>query len=191
MRFIFYLVYISVIAVGVGLGLSYYALTDGRLVGARQIGPWLAWPDTGGPNPDPYTRAYLARQGMLQLGASEGLQFTAETDSDDQALERACTYVIDGKTPTAAMWTLVAVDEAGRNIATSKDLIYLDSMNLSRAADGSATIAVGPALSPGDWLEIGGHGPFRLVLSLYDTPIVGGLDWTNTEMPSITRVRCS
>ncbi len=191
MRFIFYLLYSSAIALALGLGLSWYALTDGRLVGARQIGPWLAWPETGEAHPDPYTRAYLARQGVLQLGASEGLQFVAETDSDGQTLERACTYAIDGKTPVSSLWTLVATDVDGRNVAASGNLMALDSNHLSRAADGSAVIAVGPALSTGDWLEITGSGPLRLVLSLYDTPIVGGLDWSTSEMPSITRRECS
>lgn len=190
MRFIFYLLFSSLVALGLGLGLSYYALTDGRLVGARQIGPWLAWPDTGGAHPDPYTRAYLARRGMLQLGSSEGMQFVAETDSDGQALERACTYLVDGKTPTATLWTLIAVDAAGRNIAASSDLMALDSDHLSRAMDGSVVISVGPSLAPGDWLEIGGAGLFSLVLSLYDTPIVSGLDWSTVEMPSISLERC-
>jgi hypothetical protein len=189
-RFILYLLYASIVALGLGLGLSYYALTDGRLVGARQVGPWLAWPETGGAHPDPYTRAYLARRGNLQLGSSEGLQFVAEADSDGQMLVRSCTYLIDGKTPVATLWTLVAVDEKGRNISTTNDLLYLDSEHLSRAADGSAEIAVGPVLSPGDWLETVGTGPFRLVLVLYDTPLVSSLDWTTAEMPSITRERC-
>ncbi len=191
MRFIFYLLYSSAIALVLGLGLSWYALTDGRLVGAREIGPWTAWPDTGGEHPDPYTRAYLARNGFLQLGTSEGLQFTAETDSDGQTLERSCTYAIDGKTPIATMWTLVATDMDGRNIAASDALLALDSNHLSRAADGSAVISVGPGLSAGDWLEISGNGPFRLLLSLYDTPITGGADWASSEMPTITRRSCS
>lgn len=191
MRFIFYLLYSSAIALALGLGLSWYALTDGRLVGARQIGPWTAWPETGGEHPDPYTRAYLARNGFLQLGTSEGLQFAAETDSDGQTLERSCTYAIDGKTPAASLWTLVAADVNGRNIAVSDTLLALDSNHLSRASDGSAVIAVGPALSAGDWLEIGGRGPFHLLLSVYDTPIAGSPDWTTSEMPTITRRSCS
>ena len=190
MRFVIYLLFSALIALGLGFGLSYYALTDGRLVGARSIGPWLAWPETGGPHPDPYTRAYLARRGTLQLGSSEGLQFIAETDSDGHLLDRACTYFLDGKTPTATMWTLVAVDEHGRNVAASDALIYLDSNHLSRAADGSAMISVGPALAPNDWLEIAGAGPFRIVLDLYDTTLNSGLDWSVAEMPSITRGTC-
>ncbi len=106
-------------------------------------------------------------------------------------LERSCTYAIDGKTPVATLWTLVATDADGRNIAVSDTLLALDSNHLSRAADGSAVISVGPALSAGDWLEIDGDGPFRLLLSLYDTPLTGGLDWSTSEMPTITRRSCS
>lgn len=190
MRFIIYLLYSALIALGIGLGLSFYALTDGRLVGARQIGPWLAWPETGSPRPDPYTRAYLARQGILPLGSTEGLQLIAETDSDGQLLDRACTYVLDGKTPTSTMWTLIAIDESGRNIAASNDLPYLDSLHLSRAADGSAMISIGPDLAPGDWLEIAGTGPYAIALTLYDTTAGTGTDWSSVEMPSITRAGC-
>ena len=59
---------------------------------------------------------------MLQLGIERGLQFVAETDSDGKTLERSCTYRIDGKTPVATLWTLVAVDADGRNIAASDAL---------------------------------------------------------------------
>src|SRR5690554_4236243 len=69
-----------VVALSVGFGTSYYALTDGRLFAAVRVGAWAAWPDVGQPMPDPYSRAYLARTGTLQLGYAEGLQFTASTD---------------------------------------------------------------------------------------------------------------
>ena len=57
------------IALGLGFGLSWYALTDGRYFGAAQIGPWAAWPRAGLPSPDPYTRAYLARTGAFPVSA--------------------------------------------------------------------------------------------------------------------------
>ena len=66
------------------------------LFGAIEIGPWTAWRDVGVPDPDPYTRAYIARTGALQLGASEGLQFVATSDSDNRRLDRDCRYRIDG-----------------------------------------------------------------------------------------------
>src|ERR1700733_2158639 len=95
------------IALVTGFGLSWYALSDGRFFGAYQSGPWTTWLRAGTPAPDPYTRAYLTRNGALQLGLSEGVQFVAPTDSDGQPLSRACRYRIDGNTPTATFWTLV------------------------------------------------------------------------------------
>ncbi len=89
------------VALLVGFGLSWYALTDGRLFGAYQSGPWVAWPQAGSPDPDPYSRAFLSRNGALQLGQSEGLQFVATTDSDGRTLDRICAYRIDGTTPLA------------------------------------------------------------------------------------------
>ena len=71
MRFLINLLLMLVVALAIGFGLSWYALTDGRLFGAAQLGPWIAWPRAGSPAPDPYTRAYLARSGALQLGQGQ------------------------------------------------------------------------------------------------------------------------
>ncbi|MBL8593796.1 MAG: hypothetical protein JNK01_14015, partial [Devosia sp.] len=101
MRFLVHLGAMLLVALVVGFGLSWYALSDGRLFGAIEIGPWSAWRDVGIPAPDPYTRAFIARSGALELGASEGIQFIATTDSDNRRLDRACRYRIDGSTPAA------------------------------------------------------------------------------------------
>ena len=41
------------VALVVGFGLSWYALSDGRLFGAIEIGPWSAWRVVGVPAADP------------------------------------------------------------------------------------------------------------------------------------------
>jgi len=53
LRFLLNLLLMLVVALALGFGLSYYALSDGRLVGAAQIGPWTAWPRAGSPAPIP------------------------------------------------------------------------------------------------------------------------------------------
>jgi hypothetical protein len=189
-RFVFYLLMMIAVALSVGFGLSYYALTDGRLFGVAQVGPWAAWPDVGAPSPNPYTRSHLAREAELQLGQAEGLQFVATTDSDGEVLTRDCAYRIDGKTPLATFWTLVAVDEAGVNIASPESQIAMQSSGIARANDGAIIINVGTRLLPGNWLELTGTGPFRLVLSLYDTAAFSGFS-DDTSMPSILRGDCT
>lgn len=178
------------IALLVGFGLSYYALSDGRLVAAREIGPWTVWPAAGNPRPDPYSRAYVARRGVLQLGTSEGLQFVAETDSDGNVLNANCAYEIAGQTPQSAVWTLVALNHKGRNIAASSTLDYLDSQHVVRTQEEPLLLTVSPYLSGGNWLQITPGGTFRLVLTLYDTPALSGGPGDRAELPDITQTEC-
>ena len=190
MRFVLYLLMLIGIALGVGFGLSYYALTDGRLFGAAQVGPWTAWPDVGAAAPNPYTRGHLAREAALQLGQAEGLQFTATSDSDGAPLTRACSYRIDGKTPLATFWTLVALDADGINIATPDVEPVMRSTGIARANDGSIAINVGTLLMPGNWLELVGEGTFTLELTLYDTAVFSGFS-SDESMPVILRGDCT
>jgi hypothetical protein len=190
LRFLLNLFLMVGIALAVGFGLSYYALSDGRLFGAYQAGPWTAWPQAGAPAPDPYTRAYLSRTGALQLGQSEGLQFVASTDSDGQRLDRRCRYRIDGSTPTATFWTLVPIGADGSLIARPDGPPGFHSARIARANDGSVQLYVSKTLSPLNWLEITGDGSFSLLLTLYDTAIFSGLGSSDTRLPSILREGC-
>lgn len=190
MRFLLNLFAMLAVALVVGFGLSWYALSDGRLFGAYQLGPWTSWTKAGTPAPDPYTRAFLARSGALQLGQSEGLQFVATTDSDNQPLDRACRYRIDGTTPTATFWTLMPADENGASIARPDGPAEFHSNRIARANDGGIQLYVSKTLSPLNWLEITGTGPFELVLTLYDTTIFSGVSTAETRLPSIMREAC-
>lgn len=190
MRFLINLVLMLAVALLIGFGLSWYALTDGRFFGAAQIGPWVAWPRAGSPDPDPYTRAFLARNGALQLGQAEGVQFIATTDSDGQPLERSCRYRIDGTTPTATFWTLVPVAADGAVIARADGPPGFHSARIARANDGSVQLYVSKTLAPLNWLEIGGDGPFQLVLTLYDTTLFTGAGGSGSALPAIIREAC-
>jgi hypothetical protein len=191
LRFVFDLVAMVVIALGIGFGLSWYALSDGRLVGALQSGPWTTWTQAGSPTPDPYTRAFITRNAALQLGQAEGIQLVATTDSDGRPLDRACRYRIDGRTPTATFWTLVPVDAQWASIARADGPPGFQSNRVARANDGSLQLYVSPTLSPLNWLEVAGTGPFSLVLSLYDTVIFSTVGSTETvSLPSIIREAC-
>ena len=179
------------VALAVGFGLSYYALTDGRFFGAFSVGPWEAWPSVGAPSPDPYTRAYLARRGSLQLGLSEGLQFIATADSTGQPLDRSCRYRVEGTTPVATFWTLVPTAPDGTIVSRADGPAAFRSSRIARKGDGEILLYVSKSLAPENWLEITGDGPFQLVLTLYDTSIFSGVGSNVSAMPSITREACT
>lgn len=179
-----------VIAISVGFGASYYALTDGRLIAAVRVGPWAAWPEVGQPTPDPYTRAFLARNGILQLGYAEGIQFTALTDDDGEPLDASCYYSVSGFVPGNSFWTLQATDLEGTNIAASPELMVLQSERIARSGDGHMDVSISPRLAPGNWLPITGGGEFKVELTLYDAAIFSGGNTEIEAMPAIQRVQC-
>lgn len=190
MRFVLNLGLMLTIALAIGFGLSWYALSDGRLFGAYQAGPWVSWTKAGTPNPDPYTRAHLARAAALQLGLAEGLQLVATVDSDNRPLDRSCTYRVDGRTPTATFWTMVPVAQDGASVARTDGPSGFHSARLARANDGSLQLYVGPSPRPLNWLETTGTGPFSLLLSLYDTVYLTGIGANETQLPAIIREQC-
>lgn len=191
MRFVVNLFAMLTVALVVGFGLSYLALTSWSPVGTMKVGPWVAWPEVGAPEPDPYTNAYLTRQAVLQLGRSEGIRFVAGTDSDGRTLDRNCRYRIDGSTPVAAFWTLMAVDEKGVDIARPDGMAEVVGTSLPRPADGSIEVRVSKRLAPGYWYEITGEGRFSLVLTLYDASIFSGLGSQVEKLPAILNEGCA
>jgi hypothetical protein len=181
----------AIIALAIGFGLSWFTLTDGRIPGSTKIGPWVAWQQIGASNPDPYTRAYIARTGSLQLGQSEGLQFIATTDSTGNPLVRNCRYRLAGSTPTASFWTLSALDKTGVNIARPGTQLDLHSARLARDNTGQAILYVSKTLAPYNWLELWGDGPFSLMLNFYDIAAFTSLGSNAASLPQITKETCS
>lgn len=180
-----------IVALGVGFGLSWYALSDGRMFGASQSGPWVSWTRVGVPSPDPYTQAYITRNAALQLGQAEGIQLIATTDSDGRRLDRACRYRVDGRTPTSTFWTLIPVEEGDRSVTRPDGPPGFFSTRIARAPDGSMQVYFSKTLSPLNWVELVGDGPFSLVLTLYDTVIFSGVGGSDaTTLPSIIRESC-
>jgi hypothetical protein len=180
-----------VIAIGGGAGSVWYALEARRGVGAVAVGGWIAHPDVGTPDADPYTKARIAREGILALGRAEGVAFVTERDSGGAPLRAECAYAVEGHVPPTRFWTLFAVDGSQHRLEPGSDrFAAIQSLGLDRAPDDAVSIAIGPRPRPGNWLHVSGSGPMALVLTLYDTPISGGTGFAGLEMPQVRRVGC-
>lgn len=179
------------IAIGGGTASLWYVLSTKDRIGAVTIGGWTAFPDIGTPNANPYSKARVARQGSLSLGRAEGLAFTAERDAGGALLRRECSYRIEGSTLPARFWTLHAADRAGRVVqARDGRASALQSLELLRQPDNTFAIAVDSRPAPGNWLAVSGSGAMRLVLTLYDTPIVGSTGIAEVELPLVIEAGC-
>ncbi|WP_269932224.1 DUF1214 domain-containing protein [Aminobacter sp. HY435] len=180
------------IAIGGGAASVRMVLDRQEGIGAVSVGSWTAFPDIGTPEADPYSKARVARDGILALGRAEGLAFVAERDADGANLRRECTYLIDGSLPVARFWTLYASDKAQNALkpATRRDPA-LHSLEVLRQPDNTIEIAVGAQAVPGNWLAVSGVGEMNLVLTLYDTPIASSTGLSDIQMPRIVRGQCN
>jgi hypothetical protein len=179
------------VAAAVGLGLTWFALTNGTAFGAIKIGAWEAWPKTGTMDIDPYARAAIARTGELPVGLGDGVSFIATTDDAGRPLDGRCDVLVTGTTPQARYWTVTLYDPEGRLVANSLDRQGFTSQELLRKSDGSFDIKVAPRARPGNWLPTGGAERYILALRLYDTPVgIATRSGREAPMPAIIRGAC-
>ena len=71
-RTVFLILATLAIAIGGGAASVWYALQAQEGIGAITIGSWTAYPNMGAPDADPYSKARVAREGVLALGRAEG-----------------------------------------------------------------------------------------------------------------------
>jgi hypothetical protein len=191
-RLLFGLVFAFAVAILVGLGTTWFALTQGAAFGAITIGAWTAWPKTGTADVDPYARAAIARNGELPIGSGDGVAFFALADDRGQPLDGRCDVILRGTTPHARFWTLTLYDRDGQFVANSVDRLGFTSQEILRQTDGSFVIVAAPRARAGNWLPTGGVERYVLVLRLYDTPVgVATRASREAPMPSITAESCS
>jgi hypothetical protein len=170
----------------------WYALNAQDGVGAIRIGQWTAFPEVGTLAADPYSKARVAREGVLALGQAEGLAFVAERDDAGEPLKRECAYTIEGGYPTARFWTLYAADQSLGVIDTGKPRqSALQSYQVLRQPNNSVVISVGNRPAPGNWLLTGGSGKMYFVLTFYDTPIASSTGLSDVTLPRILKAGCN
>lgn len=183
-----------VIALGGGSWLTYQSVTGVERFGGLQVGLWIAFPDFGTPNADPYAKARIARNGSLPLGAAEGVRFFAEKDSNGRDLIFGCDYIIEGSSPIARLWTLYASSNDEVPLSSEDDWpSVLNSRQIVRFGTNAITIRIGPSARPGNWLAVKSTRPgtYHLVLSLYDTPVATNAGLVDMKFPDIRREGCN
>ncbi len=179
---------------GIGVGSAWYMAESAQPLDAIKLGPWVASPNAGTLDADPYSRARLARTGELPLGSGEGLALVARTDSSGRELQSNCIYRVLGQTPQARLWTLSVETADGLPLGVGDGITAVGSDGLFREGNGGLNVVVAPTPHAGIWLVSNGgehsESPIRLVARLYDTPARTVTALTNFVMPAISRERC-
>lgn len=190
MRLVLELLMASTIAVVIGIGSAFYAVEHGHLVDSVWIGDWVASPNAGTPEADPYSAAAFAKTGEVAIGSGEGIAFVAERDNGGQALTADCDYIISGSTPPARLWTLSVIGSNWQSAAHPDGRRGIHSKDVLRDENGEFTITLSKTAKYGNWLPIRAEGQMRAMFRLYDTPITSGSSLIELSMPKVSRGAC-
>jgi len=190
-QWFFQILTVALGVLGMGGFLSWYSIQENHGYGALTVGAWTAWPLAGDANADPYTKAKVAADGEVPLGAAEGLAFYARTDDAGRPLRAQCRYRLRGHTPPARYWTLTAHNSDGLPLRSpGEEIRRLTSETVTRDPDGEMKIEVSQKMAGGNWLETSETEAFYLVIRLYDTPVTGTRGIVDPRMPAIALIEC-
>ena len=198
MRHVVAILISGILGLGAGAGTALWAagMTGPglNLGGGVEAGGWQSDWSIGSPAANPWTRARVARHGLLALSKEEAVYFTRNTDDDGRRLSEACTYRVTGSALPALWWSVTLYDQTSylpRNSdgALSYDRTAADAGGTSEAW--SFEIAPQRPGSGGAWVSSRSAGEFDLTLRLYKpTPELIAAPEDTLPAPSIARLDC-
>jgi hypothetical protein len=167
--------------------------------GNVDVGGWHSDFAIGSRAADPYTRARVARHGLLARAKSEAVYFTRAVDDDGQLLREACTYRLTTGAMPAGWWSITLYNAQSMLPGNSDAALSINAMQdtVGRIGDeivGAgvvATIAPRRPAGSGLWISSRNAGRFDLTLRLYLPSDALLADPTGTLVaPRIERLAC-
>ncbi len=199
-------VYCFAAITGIALGLASAIYMAGLWPGTKpldfgdvEVDGWRSDFAIGSEAANPYTRARVARHGLLALAKTEAVYFTRDTDDRGEPLREDCTYRLSvGKMP--ADWWSVTLYDADSMLPMNDDealSVNLGQDNVARIGDETVGYGLSAVVSPERpdgrdlWISSRGAPTFDLMLRLY-VPSEDLLERPEAVLtpPTIERMSC-
>lgn len=189
--------YLAAVIAGLALGLGSALWLSGLWPGGRNmafgnvdVNGWRTDFATGSEAADPYTRARVARHGLLALAKTEAVYFTRSADDAGAPLREGCSYRLTGGAMPAQWWSVTLYDGQSMLPANTDNAL---SINAEMFGGGAWTAVVAPQRPAGGgaWISSRGAGNFDLTLRLYvPDPALLANPAKTLAPPTITRLEC-
>ena len=119
---------------------------------------------------NPWTRARVARHGLLALTKEEAVYFTRNTDSAGERLIEGCDYRVKGEAMPAQWWSITLYNADSFLPDNTDNALSYDLTDAQAAGDaGTWYFDISPlaSASGAGWVSSRGAGSFDLTLRLY------------------------
>ena len=181
----------AVAGIAAGTGAAIWTVRSGGFGSQAQIGPWRTGTDFGTKEAGAYTRAVVARNGLLALPAREARYYTAAEDDEGRPLDGRCRYRISGGEGGGAWWSLTLYGSDNFLVPNAASIWSVGSAAMAPAERKAWTILAAPDRQPGRWLPTGGVERFDLTLRVYLPGDGGRANLARERLPHIERLDCA
>lgn len=179
------------VGVVLGVGSAVLAIGIGAQAAARTVGGWQINLKAGSSAADPYTRAVIARVGLLALNQSEAVYFFRDRDDAGAPLREGCSYRLSGEDLPARWWSVTLYDAEGFLARNTQDAHSIDATSVVRSVDGAyeALIAKNRGQEQ-NFLAAEAAGQFTLTLRMYNPQPVVTTTPEALVLPRVTVISC-
>jgi hypothetical protein len=181
---------IFIVALVVGIGTAWWALTGIINLVTIKNGPWRVNLNIGTSQTGMYLKAGVARVGLFALNKSEAVYFVALEDSGGQPLSSNCDYRITGRDFDARWWSITVYGEDFHLIANEKNRYSYFGGAIARNEKNEWTVKLSSKPQEGNWLPAGDNKQLVLNLRLYRPGESVYRNPDTIELPRIVKEEC-
>jgi hypothetical protein len=174
------------LALGVGSLWAVFAFASANF--SEHYGQWSLNRAAGSQAAGPYTRAMIARTGLLALSAQEAIYFNLDRDENARPLDESCIYELSGQ-PLEARWWSITLYADDNYLARNHDHAF--SVDASRVGDGQWRARVSPVQGDAPfWISSrGARRGFSLTLRVYNA--LDDFQPSEATLPVLRTVSCA
>ncbi|MEZ5959238.1 MAG: DUF1214 domain-containing protein [Hyphomonadaceae bacterium] len=185
------LAWIAAVIAGAVLGLAsaWATLSIGGASFSDEFGRWHYNGAAGSTAADPYTRAIVARVGLLALSAREARYFTMYEDEQGRPLSESCVYELRGL-PMNVRWWSVTLYADDNYLAQNNDAAH--SVDATRIGNNTAwSVRVSPVRGDARyWISSReARRDFSLTLRVYNPQ--RNFRPSEQTLPTLTTISCA
>lgn len=141
---------------------------------------------------DIYTKAYVARRGLLALSRAETIYFMRSQDDQGRKLDPNCQYQIVGSADLPARWwsiTLYAEDDYLTQNGDDAHSVSASTIDVTKLLK----IHLGPSrpATNADWISSDQAGAYSLTLRMYNPYEIALSDPESLDLPDVKRISCA
>lgn len=181
----------ALVGVALGAASAWAALEFGRASFVAHYGAWTHSRAAGSSAADPYTRAVIAREGLLALSAREALYFNLSEDEQGRPLSESCIYELTGR-PLEARWWSVTLYADDHFLAQNNDhAAAIDATRIRYGTDRLWRARIAPVRGDAaHWLSSRNtHSDFSLTLRVYNPR--RDFEPSAASLPALTTLSCA